>query len=88
MSRIMVANSAANSLSILLEIPSGPTALFVANLDKSYKISFSETDSWWGMTFGGDCTGTNGSKCSVMLVKNLLISDARSSVFKMFSSKN
>ena len=47
MSRIMVANSAANSLSILLEIPSGPTALFVANLDKSYKTS-SETDSWVG----------------------------------------
>ena len=65
MSHIMGANSEANSLSSLLEIPSGPTALFVANLDKSCKTSFSETNSWWGMTFGGDCTGTNGSKCSV-----------------------
>ena len=46
MSRIMGVNSGAKSLSSLLETPSGPTALVLANLDKSDNTSFSETNSW------------------------------------------
>ena len=69
-------------------MPSGPIALFVANLDRSDKTSFSKTNSSLGMRFAGDSTGTKWSKCSVMLTKKSLILDARSVVSEMPSLRN
>ena len=69
-------------------MPSGPITLFVANLDRPDKTSFSDRNSSLGMTFGGDSTGTNGSKCSVMLTKKSLILDARSALSEMPSLRN
>ena len=58
----MGANSGANSLSNLLEISSGPTALLVANLERSYNTSFFETGMSLWITFGRVFTGTEGLK--------------------------
>ena len=76
-------------MSSLLQMPSGPIALFVVNLDKSDKTSaLSETNNSLGMTSAEDSTGFKGSKCSVMLTKKSLILDARSAASEMPSLRN